>query len=263
MRPTPLGAVGSLAYHALLRARPASFREHVCGKLRRLLVSLGDPAVTFDVAGSRLRMPLSHDLPWNVRRFPRYSENLARLARATLAKYPDLAVVDIGANIGDSLALVRRAGVADVLCVEGAEGYLPFLRANAEALGGRVTIAPVLVGARTGELAAALVTSNGTGRLTPAATDAGATIALRTLSMDDVLAAYPVQGRVNWSSPIPTGSRRRSSRGVSIRCSATARSCFSSTTRPCSPAPARRSRPPPTAVGGVRVRPRPAVRQPG
>ena len=180
-------------YAALVRSEPHSTREAVLHKLRTLLVRLGDPTVTFEVAGMTLVMPLSHDLPLYLARFPLYSGNLARLASACADVYPDLAVVDVGANVGDSLAFVCRAPVTEVLCVEGDPIYLKFLRTNAAGVGDRVTIAPVLLGATTCEFDAPFVTSQGTGGFRTLS--GGVSAALRTATLDDLLADRPLGGR--------------------------------------------------------------------
>ena len=180
-------------YAALVRSRPGSQREAVLHKLRALLVRFGDPTVTFEVAGMTLEMPLSHDLPLYLARFPLYSGNLARLAAACADAYPDLAVVDVGANVGDSLAFACQAPVAEVLCVEGDPRYLTFLRTNAAGAGHRAAIAPVLLGAATGEIEAPYVTSQGTGGFRTFS--AGASASVRTVTLDDLLADRPMGGR--------------------------------------------------------------------
>lgn len=189
--PRPLETIATKVYAALLATRPLSVSAQLVGKVRQLLVRLGDPPVTLPVAGSALRMPLSHDLPLYRASFPLYSDNLRRLVAACAAKYPDLSVVDIGANIGDSVALLRGLPFGAVLCVEGDPRYLTFLRANTADLGGRVMVAPVLVGAETGEIQAELVASRGTAGLR---VGGGVTGAVRTLSLDDLIKAYPLPG---------------------------------------------------------------------
>lgn len=191
-----LEKAGTRVYSALLSTRPSTLSERVYRTMRDLIVRLGDPAVRLDVADSRLEMPLSHNLPLYISRFPLYSANLARLATACVDKYPDLVAVDIGANIGDSLAFLRCAGVGEVLCVEGDARYLEFLRRNTRQFGPGVVIAPVLVGASTGMLDAELVRSRGTGRLRLSSARSDALLAVATLSLDDLLARYPITGRL-------------------------------------------------------------------
>jgi FkbM family methyltransferase len=168
-------------------------RERFLYKLRGLLVRVDDPPISLDVEGMPLKMPLSHNLPLYLARCPLYSKNLTRLAQAAVAKYPDLAALDIGANIGDSVAFLRRASVRTILCIEGNPAYLRYLRENTASVGGDVTIAPVLLSDSTGELGAELMAADGTGRLSLRSDGAGT---VPTVSLDEVLARYPVAGRV-------------------------------------------------------------------
>lgn len=75
-------------------------------------------------------MPLSHDLPIILSAWPHYTQNLVRLAAMTAAARPGITIVDIGANIGDTAALMREALTAPILCVEGDELYVDLLRQN-------------------------------------------------------------------------------------------------------------------------------------
>lgn len=79
-------------------------------------------------------MPLSHDLPIILAAWPHYSQNLVRLASMTVATRHDVTIVDIGANIGDTAALMRGAVAAPILCVEGDELFLDLLHHNVRRL---------------------------------------------------------------------------------------------------------------------------------
>ncbi|GAA3813629.1 FkbM family methyltransferase [Streptomyces chiangmaiensis] len=75
-------------------------------------------------------MPLSHDLPIILAAWPQYSQNIVRLTAMTVAARQDVSIVDIGANIGDTAALMRGAVAAPILCVEGDELFLDLLHHN-------------------------------------------------------------------------------------------------------------------------------------
>jgi FkbM family methyltransferase len=45
-------------------------------------------------------------------------------------KYPDTTIIDIGANIGDSVAIMRSLCQSPILCIEGCNEYIPFLKRN-------------------------------------------------------------------------------------------------------------------------------------
>lgn len=94
-------------------------------------------------------MPWSHRLPDYAALVPEYGQNLVELA-AILAKNgrgTPLQVLDVGANVGDSVLQIMHRVPAEVLAVEADPYYLDYLRRNTEG-DERVTIAPVLLTTR-------------------------------------------------------------------------------------------------------------------
>ena len=193
------GVVAAWVQRSLLAAPPRGLRRRALLGVRRMVVAAADPPVRFDLAGVALLLPLSHDLPTLRLMFPLYSDNLRRLTAAIAAKYPDLCVLDIGANVGDSVALIRSAApAAPVLCVEGDPRYAEFLRVNTAAFE-NVAIAPVFVGATTGELSASVEARRGSGHLklgeaADLAANSDPTVSM--VSLDDLLDRFPVGGMV-------------------------------------------------------------------
>lgn len=125
-----------------IKTRPGPAADGV----RRLIASLGiDPIVSYAIGDVRLRLPLSHELPRIRARYPIYGTNQAAVANALLQKYPDLSAIDIGANVGDTVAFWRGVGDFPVLAAEPSERYVRLLRLNSAALGD-VTIHPGLIG---------------------------------------------------------------------------------------------------------------------
>lgn len=59
-----------------------------------------------------------------------YSKNLPRIVLATFKKYPSTQVIDIGANIGDSVALIKSLVEVPVVCIEGHDFYFDILKQN-------------------------------------------------------------------------------------------------------------------------------------
>jgi FkbM family methyltransferase len=78
--------------------------------------------------------------------FHLYDTALARIASILKAKYHTLHAIDIGANVGDTAALIREFAEIPVLCIEGDPVLLPILTENAIRLGPGVTIEPSFVG---------------------------------------------------------------------------------------------------------------------
>jgi FkbM family methyltransferase len=150
---------------------------------RKALLKVADPTVTVDVAGRPLRMPLSHELPHNVRTHPRYSRNVGVLARAVADTGLPHVLIDVGANVGDTVAFVlEQVPDMQILCIDADSRYVELLRENTARLDGVRTIGPLLLADTSDGVSGRVETTDGTGRVvttvdrTPSAT------------LDDVLA---------------------------------------------------------------------------
>ena len=171
--------------------RPDGVRRRALSALRKARLLAGDPAVVVVVDGRELVMPLSHELPVHRARHPDYSRNLGRVAAALDEARPGAPVVDIGANVGDSVAIIRdQVPEAPILCIEGDAQFLPYLHHNVRDLAG-VEVAPVYVrhaAADGGQMA--VVRVGGTAALVDQAGVVSAD-AITTRSLDDILTDHP------------------------------------------------------------------------
>ncbi len=153
------------ALTAEIAGRDRALVRKALGGARRARLAVGDPAVTWTVDGTELVLPLSHDLPVHRARHPRYSANLGSLAAAVAAHDPTATLIDIGANVGDSVAIIRARTPMPVLCIEGDEVFLPYLRRNV-ADADEVEVAPHYVSVSAdGSSTAVVERSSGTARL--------------------------------------------------------------------------------------------------
>jgi FkbM family methyltransferase len=109
-------------------------RYRVLRGIRRLRLLISDPPVTFSLSAYNLNLLLSHELPFYRRHFPDYAANLGRVSFYARQKYPDLTMIDVGANIGDSVAIVRSYGDIPVLCLEGEPRFFRLLKENTHKL---------------------------------------------------------------------------------------------------------------------------------
>lgn len=90
-----------------------------------------NPIIEYYIGKFKMQLPFSHQLPFIIRLFPHYSTNLARIAKQVKNKYPDMKLIDIGANIGDTVALLRTETMFPILCIEGDEYFFSILQNNA------------------------------------------------------------------------------------------------------------------------------------
>jgi FkbM family methyltransferase len=135
-----------------------------CRRLRRWILKWSDPMVRWNLNGRTLRLRLSHQLPFYRREFPTYSANLERLAAGIRRAYGRLSMIDVGANIGDSLALAGIRPGEPCLLIEGDAAYLRLLQENTADLPD-VNSLGVLLSDRPGTVDAELVSEGGTGRI--------------------------------------------------------------------------------------------------
>lgn len=108
------------------------------GRLKSRLVDIlfdrfkkDNPLVEAYIGRFKLMVPFSHQLPFIIKLVSHYSTNLARIAKLVHEKYPDLKFIDIGANVGDSVALLRTEDTFPILCIEGDDYFFSILRMNA------------------------------------------------------------------------------------------------------------------------------------
>lgn len=71
----------------------------------------------------------NHQLPMYMRN-PYYSTNLPRLAAKLQEKYANLTMLDVGANVGDTVAFVRSKSYFPIVCLEGDEDFFQLLQKN-------------------------------------------------------------------------------------------------------------------------------------
>jgi len=86
--------------------------------------------IHFSLGKFSLIAPADHALPGILAKYPHYSYALGRLAKAVQSKYPRLRVIDVGANIGDSAAIIRSQVDAQIACIEGYDKFYQYLLQN-------------------------------------------------------------------------------------------------------------------------------------
>lgn len=158
----------------------------ILSAIRRWLVARGDPLVRFQMDGATLLAPLSHQLAFIRRDVPQYAGCLARIAAVVHQKYPGLTCIDVGANIGDTVVLLRARAQFPILCIEGSGEFFPLLEHNTAGLSGVERELCLLADGRA--FAGSLTTHHGTGQLVA---NPGAADAVPTRTIQQVLEARP------------------------------------------------------------------------
>jgi FkbM family methyltransferase len=180
--------IAQLLVDQLLRQAPGGFQFRALRKLQRLVIHVHDPLAQYDLSGTVIQLPLSHDLPFYRKLYPGYSTNIARITQLIQAKYPGSACIDIGANVGDTAVLIRSVSPCPILCIEGEEFFFRLLLRNTAAFEG-IECDKSFVGESSGFIQGRLVPERGTARLIASDKDATQT---PTRHLIDILADHPL-----------------------------------------------------------------------
>jgi FkbM family methyltransferase len=86
--------------------------------------------VTVKVGNFNILMPGNNQQISLYKYFPNSNTQLARLAKNIIKKYSDAAMVDIGANVGDTIAVVRSLVNIPIVAIEGDDLSYSFLLKN-------------------------------------------------------------------------------------------------------------------------------------
>jgi len=114
--------------------------------LRRKLRRLFDVPKRHRIGRFELLLSGDHLLDRYQRDYRLTDTALGEIVRLAAAKYPDLTAVDIGANVGDTAAVMCRHRDIPVLCIEGHPAFVSLLRRNVARLPSGIEIAECLVG---------------------------------------------------------------------------------------------------------------------
>ncbi len=129
----------SFTYNQLLRSYEASsgywhfVTRAILEVFIKVLSTVVDPEVKVRIRGKYLHMPLSHRLPIYAIDYSFYDELPTRVSRYLREKYGYLNLIDVGANIGDTVLACfdnQECSNGRYLAIEANPGFLKYLRKN-------------------------------------------------------------------------------------------------------------------------------------
>jgi len=86
--------------------------------------------VTTQVGRFQIEVPNFNTVSWYYSLHPNYTSQQGRVAAQVKKKYPKLAAIDIGANVGDTVCIMKTAADIPILCIEGDESTFALLEKN-------------------------------------------------------------------------------------------------------------------------------------
>ena len=152
---------------------------------RRLMPFIANVPVVSDYFGKKIVFPMHHDLVYLTSLLPLYNVPLRQLAKTIRDHERHLGFIDIGANIGDGIALVDPQPDDRIWLIEGSKEYLPYLKENSKGLA-NVKIIEAYLAEEAKVTAGAEIIENATARIDMAAKGS---IVFETL--DNIFASLP------------------------------------------------------------------------
>ena len=132
-----------------------------------------------NVYGETLSMPLSHNLPLMLADKPLYDSLLKRVADHLRQRDGFVSLVDVGANIGDTVIACRLEPGDTAFSIEPNPEYWPYLQLNLNLCKGRTLSAQSLVGCVDRIMRVSATTSQGTACYT--SKESGECVQVRTI----------------------------------------------------------------------------------
>ena len=104
--------------------------QKIWSRIERATLFLQPSIRTILVGGHPIRIHHSNPLYWSYREDQSLSLFMGHLASCVEQWWPEGSIIDVGANVGDTLALFRSVSHLPVLCVEGDDFAYSFLEKN-------------------------------------------------------------------------------------------------------------------------------------
>jgi FkbM family methyltransferase len=145
-------------------SRVARLKANIFTRISQHILKNEDPLIEHELYGFSILIPFSHRLPFILKVYPHYSLNLVRVASCMQQKYLDFKVIDVGANIGDSVVMLRSNINCPILCIEGDKNFLHILKHNVEKFE-NVEIEPCFLGSTNKTINAVSRSDGGTAHL--------------------------------------------------------------------------------------------------
>lgn len=111
----------------------SALKKRIIRLIKRLFVSKQNTKdFLYQIGSYQIWLPSSHKLPDYQKKFRNYDKKLLLIIQILQRHESKAFIIDIGANVGDTAALLRSGSSAKIICVEGDEIYLSYLKKNAQ-----------------------------------------------------------------------------------------------------------------------------------
>lgn len=178
-------------YNNILKNNQDTFiaivRYRIMKKIERIFVNVATSLMRTKIHGAELSVPWTHQLPFILKKYPGYSANLTRIAKTVQEVYSEMTMVDIGANIGDTVIMLRAAVHFPILCIEGERYFFQIMESNLTGVKD-VWFHCGFVGSDDGDVKGSVRRHSGTGSLV---LNHNETNVIPVQSLSSILSTYP------------------------------------------------------------------------
>ncbi|MEH2270682.1 MAG: FkbM family methyltransferase [Nostoc sp.] len=179
--------ISSLVYKTFLRSHGLSY--YFWFLFREVLIKFfHDPSCVLTIHDKSLHLPLSHALPIYLQEYQFYDRFAKRISKYIHDKYGYLKCIDVGANIGDSIAAFYHNTSSEdrFLAIEPNPNFKKYLLSNWEQIN-NVKILSFICSSESGIGTYAVIEKNGTASVI----NTEGSINMETRSLDDIVADHP------------------------------------------------------------------------
>ena len=156
-------------------------------RVKKKIVEVIPEEITIQISGFTVKVNSNNPLSYWYKKYPQYNSELKRVSKLIISKYPQLGVIDIGANIGDTLCILKSAVTAKFICIEGDPVVFKLLADNVSQFND-VTVLNYFMGERTELIETGYEKDGWNSTLVPAEDNNKKTVHLH--SLDDVLSDF-------------------------------------------------------------------------
>lgn len=132
--------------------------------IRQTLLLFGDPPCHVNLRGIDIVLPVSHKLPIYVADYPHYDTLPVRVADYLRQRYGFLSMIDIGANVGDTILSCYKHVNDRFLAVEVNPAFIRYLQKNCEKIPDLILVEALCSAEDAGETLIGIEASDGTAR---------------------------------------------------------------------------------------------------
>ena len=184
--------IATLVYKQYLASR-RGIRKRIWSYVRKALIKLlNDPNCSLPIHGKCLKLPLSHSLPDFLRLHPFYDRLPQRISEYIHQKQGHLSCIDVGANIGDTIASFYKKDTDTFLAIEPNPKFNKLLTEN-WGWNKNIIVVSAICSSESNEDTFVIQEKNGTASVL----QAGNGIRMSRTSLDEIVNDHPSMASAN------------------------------------------------------------------